>query len=479
MPSQKQGMKRENYRDSLEEVFSERFHQSPDADEAWSLPSEAAWDAIAEQLPPARKRRLAIWWLWIGVGLFAVLLLTLNLVDNDPHTEESVGMLDVQKSTEISTSSTSIASKYATDEVATLDVDTSTRDSRLDEPPTSTPARIVQVQQNQAPFVQNLPTVISEEEPIEINTSSMSTNTTSATVEDMKVSLPTSPTLSNNSLITLPHHQNYALPILFEQSDKQKSISSQRCMQVESVFAASWGTNPHRLDVNDIDLAVEAEKTISYGVQLERTLRPNWLVGTGLLMRKVQFDSDYNFDLAYQSDNEQLVAQGYASTYSHNLPSLASQFQTEVVLVRSSTNEVASDTAIPVELSLAHDITYLSIPAYLQYQQRKGRWTYYIKSGLSTDILLKDLSTEHLQTTSKHDAFEHHNSNVSEQNTINGRRLTLNYIGGLGVQRHLNSSLYLYAEPNVSVSLLSTYPRIAGRAKDVAIGGQIGFGVSF
>ncbi len=456
-------MKREKYNDSLEEVFSERFNESPDASDAWSLPSDASWDAIAEQLPPERKKRRFFWWIWLGLGFLIVLASVVLLMGSQQH-----GNLP----TETSSFSTSTTDKVEIQPSTFEKTEKNDATATIDKPITPTKKLTANTTKNGSPINTHNQHGISLVDTLTKQTIEKEITTRIASISSI------APLQSNTPLLLTEN--NVASPkINLPASDKKITASTPKT-NIELAANMLLGTRQFNTAINGIDLVVEAANTTAYGVQIERTLGKNWLLGTGALYSKVQFDANYAFDFQYQETGEQLVAEGYAKSYEHNLPSLASNFQTDVVLVRSAGNDVSSNTAIPVELSLAHDVTYLSVPAYVQYQHRQKQWTYYVKSGISTDIRLKKLATQHLSTTSKHDAFQHHNSDVQEQNTTEGKRVSLNYLGAIGLQRHLNQQLYLYAEPTVHAALISTYPPlVAGQRKYVAVGLQMGFGVSF
>ena len=268
-----------------------------------------------------------------------------------------------------------------------------------------------------------------------------------------------------------------------ELSLKPKKIEQKkkRNWNIEFASGAFSSIKSYDLQVEETHLSILPTRSVDLGLNIEYEINKNWIVGSGVHYQQNQFEADYEMHFDYASQGEIKMEEGYAKAYTHRVPSLLSELDAEIVLVRSTDANVDTGSDIAVDVELSHATQFVQIPVYLKFIQHTGQWSYYLKTGVSANFVLEGLSTDHLTTASQHDAIHHHSSSFELVNNepIAQNKVAYRLFSAVGAQYQANAKWYLFAEPTFSTELQPIYPNKAVDENVSNFGGSRGVGRRF
>ncbi|MEL6721489.1 MAG: hypothetical protein AAFP82_22515, partial [Bacteroidota bacterium] len=266
--------------------------------------------------------------------------------------------------------------------------------------------------------------------------------------------------------------------IMFEFEDKERIVQKNSY----NSWLVEWGIGEYNslkdypISTDELELEITPTTTYSTVINIEKVIDRNWSVGAGVGYSVADFNANYDLNFAYSMENEQQTANGFEKAYRHTLPSLLNPIDAEFVLVRSTT--ITSGADIPLSLELNHSIQHFNVPLYTKYRIHRNKWSYYVKFGVVGNVLLSDLSTDHIETTSNNSSIQSLSSSFEAQssNPISKNNFSLSYLTSIGAQFRLPFNTYLFFEPNFSGEIIATYPDAATGDKIINLGGQVGVG---
>lgn len=481
-------MEHEKNNDRLEEIFAQKLDKASSEPNLWSTPNEKVWLGVNTELREQRRaRRLLILFLFL-FGLMLVFFLFGNQFLEYFWKEEAV---------EVPVASTGTSSQPETIVETLMDKDkveekleesvrpkenlvSKEHHSGNDLPP-NIPAQIISEsfeQKNKSiASISDIGKQEADNELIKLKESKgFESNTTVGNAPSGEIDLRTSLVEALNPItsepITLLEERAYTTPF----DDK---ISKRKDAWIIETSAGTYSSlRGYPISTEELNLEITPTHTYAATINVEKIVNKNWSIGLGIGYSKAAFDANYDLNFAYSKANERETQDGFEKAYQHTLPSLLSPLDAEFVLVRSTTISEGED--IPLSLRLSHGTQQLSVPIYAKYRVHRGNWSYYLKAGIAGNMLLSNLSTDHITTESHHDAIHARSSSFEipiNSNPIQQNDFSLSFLTSIGAQLHLRNNIYLLFEPTFSGEIIATYPNAATGDKIINLGGQIGAGV--
>ena len=495
-------MKTRNYNDKLEEIFAQKLNNDDIADDLWNSPSPEVWTAIEPYLPQQKKRKIFFWWFFSGLFLLLGFWWVLSgrhiwgglqQADNQANRDEqhivfledtaagflpplfkfpsSNLFLQPENSAGLGFPLQTLSIECSKDMVAKSN-DSSTV--------VSIPSIGKGIIENIAakdviPVSEILPNHANDTSYLFSATATNTKNTSLLGIEALVPLLQHASIPSFENILSRPK-----LPI-----SSLKQVANQENFS-HWMIAVSGGDflrlNPPHLQ-GALDLKLVNNHAFFAGVQVARNLNENWNLGVGLYYASIHFDANYHFNFEYSEHGEQQTALGLVNEYTYKLPSLASKLDTRVVLVRDAQQNIQEGSDIPIEMNLSHNLDYISIPTYLEYEfSTPTRWKPYLKTGLWSHLLIGTLETVHASTVTHHEQVTHHSSSVMNEDneqTITPHRIALDGFLALGLKYHFDQDqYYLFAEPTLKQELRPTYSNQA-ISNNTSLGLMMGLGMTW
>ncbi|MEM9887807.1 MAG: hypothetical protein AAF849_18070 [Bacteroidota bacterium] len=479
-------MESDKYNDRLEEIFSQQLNSNEFEPAAWNTPSERNWDAIAASLPEPKRNRRLLFMLFLIFGfMIAFLLFGYQLFEDDSvteatHEKEEVTLEQRNKGLQ----STLVVEQRNEQEKSKL----STSTSRLQEIPTkeATNTSSTSTIDNGLAVAINVAADTAEEVRVEIEVFNKPNKIAdSETATQIREIIPETlvqkdfegfASLRSERQINLEKEEVMELP-----ASKKVIVDASLKWNAEAHFGALLSTQSFQLQQGATKLDILPTSSLSAGLNVEHTLHKNWIVGSGIHYQQSRFQADYEVHFNYAAVGEIQTNEGFAKTYTHSLPSLLNQIDADIVLMRSTGEDIAAGSDIPVDIALAHGMELLQVPLYVKYIQHTGNWSYYLKTGIFANFLTQTLSTEHRSTTAQHTAMHYHSSSfqAAEGTSIRKRDLAYRLFGALGVQYQKGTNWYFFAEPTFTRALTNHYKNKAVSENQSNFGIGVGIGRRF
>ncbi|MEM9848082.1 MAG: hypothetical protein AAF847_09360 [Bacteroidota bacterium] len=483
-------MEPNKYNDRLEEIFSKRLNAEEFESNAWNTPPERSWEAIEATLGTQRRGGKRILILLLLLASFALMIAFLLFGNEYFGKGETKNNLSTQASLQVTSDALIIQEESKNEQpTATESQDiieaSSTVITSNDNivPPTTAKAS---PKPSQSPNQRTLILAEPENKNTEnealttsVNSSSnlQSTTETSDVVTSMKEDFVDAEIIQSSYTLFNTEQSEAIKP----PATKKIAVQASKKWNVEAHLGAFSSAKSYDIQDGEIHLDILPTQSIDLGLNAEYVINKNWIIGTGFHYLAKQFEADYDLHFEYAATGEVQTQDGYAKAYTSKIPSLLSDLDAEIVLLRSEAVNLDTGSDIPVEVELSHGMQFLQIPVYVKFVQHLNAWSYYLKTGLTANIVVQDLSTSHMRTFASHEAIDHHSSNFTAADTegLEQREVSYRLFSAVGVQYQLDSDWYLFAEPTFSAELRPIYPNKAVEENLLNFGGGIGVGKRF
>ncbi|MEM6699809.1 MAG: hypothetical protein AAF599_15510 [Bacteroidota bacterium] len=482
-------MGHEKHKDRLEEIFAQKLDQASSEPNLWSTPTEEVWLGVDAELRRKRRdRRVRILLLFL-FGVMLVFFLFGNQFLETFWQQETteVPVADNLSSTPSETlAEVEIDSQESEEQAAgtinfqEVAVNTKSIADGKRPPNTTSPILVQHSASNNSSTATISDTNEASSDKVApssakgINSELSFDNAPEEKKGAIEAHLPAEVLEPLNSqLVTLLNQTTQAN--LFEEKVSRK----EEAWIVETSAGTYNSLRRYPIATDELNLEITPTQTYAAAINVEKVISSNWSVGLGLGYSKASFDANYDVNFAYSSINEQETSEGFEKAYQHSLPSLLNPLEAEFVLVRSRSASISTGDDIPLSLRLSHGTQQLSLPFYAKYRIHRGNWSYYLKAGVAGNMLLSDLSTDHITTESHHEDIDARSSSfkvLTDNNPIQQNEFSLSFLTSIGAQLHLRNNFYLMIEPTFSGEIIATYPDAATGDKIINLGGQIGIG---